>query len=436
MGQKVRILLGISGGIAAYKTAELTRLLIKAGAEVRVVMTEGAQAFITPLTFQALSGNPVHSQLLDSEAEAGMGHIELAKWADLIVIAPTSADLMARLAAGMADDLLTTLCLATEAPVLLAPAMNQAMWRHPATQRNAQQLLDYGYRLLGPDQGEQACGDVGPGRMLEPQDLCQQVLSLFPAGWAADGSADDSPVVDRSATAGLAATEPAPVGALAGRVVTITAGPTREAVDPVRYISNHSSGKMGFALAEAALKAGARVNLIAGPVQIEAPAGVNLIAVQSAEQMLQASLSVLEQTDIFIAAAAVADFRPANAADQKMKKQAGQNEMLLHLVQNPDIVATVARHAQRPFTVGFAAETQDVEAYAADKLVRKNLDMIIANDVSRTDIGFNSDENAVTLLWRDAGALAQHQPKQAAKQHLAHDLIGVIASRFVQDNAL
>lgn len=412
---KVRVLLGISGGIAAYKSAELTRLLIKAGAEVRVVMTEGAQAFITPLTFQALSGNPVHTHLLDPEAEAGMGHIELAKWADLIVVAPASADLMARLAAGMADDLLTTLCLATEAKVLLAPAMNQAMWRHPATQRNAQQLEAYGYQLLGPDQGEQACGDVGPGRMLEPEALASLILRA---------------VEDKDRVVGSYGQKADLSGLLLGKIVTITAGPTREAVDPVRYISNHSSGKMGFALAEAALKAGARVNLIAGPVQIKAPEGVNLIPVQSAQQMLDASLSVISGTDIFIAAAAVADYRPASAADQKMKKQPGQNDLVLHLVQNPDIVATVAKHEERPFTVGFAAETQDVEAYAADKLVRKNLDMIIANDVSRTDIGFNSDQNAVTLLWQENGALISETPEQAAKQALAQDLVRCIARRF------
>lgn len=412
---KVRILLGISGGIAAYKSAELTRLLIKAGAEVRVVMTEGAQAFITPLTFQALSGNPVHTHLLDPEAEAGMGHIELAKWADLIVIAPASADVMARLAAGMANDLLTTLCLATEAEVLLAPAMNQAMWRHPATQRNALQLQACGYQLLGPDQGEQACGDVGPGRMLEPEALAALIHQA--AEEKSSAASLDPQMTDLG-------------GLLAGKTVTITAGPTREAVDPVRYISNHSSGKMGFALAEAALKAGARVNLIAGPVQIKIPEGVNHIPVQSARQMLDASLSVIAQTDIFIAAAAVADYRPANAADQKMKKLPGQNDLVLHLVQNPDIVATVAKHEERPFTVGFAAETQDVEAYAADKLVRKNLDMIIANDVSRTDIGFNSDQNAVTLLWQQDGALVSDRPEQAAKQDLARVLVRCIANRF------
>lgn len=303
MMQGCRVLLGLSGGIAAYKSAELTRLLVKAGAEVRVVMTEGAQAFITPLTFQALSGNPVHTHLLDPEAEAGMGHIELAKWADLIIIAPASADLMARLAAGMADDLMTTLCLATEASVLLAPAMNQAMWRHPATQKNAQTLQTYGYTLLGPDQGEQACGDVGPGRMLEASAIFALLQSH-----QNESSAPVSKIQTQKP--------------LQGRTVTLTAGPTREAVDPVRYISNHSSGKMGYALAEAARDAGARVNLISGPVQIQAPEGVNLVQVNSACDMLEASLQHLPDTDIFIAAAAVADYRPDNAADQKMKKTA------------------------------------------------------------------------------------------------------------------
>lgn len=457
MLQGCRILLGLTGGIAAYKSAELTRLLIKAGAEVRVVMTEGAQAFITPLTFQALSGNPVHTSLLDPEAEAGMGHIELAKWADIILIAPASADVMARLAAGMADDLLTTLCLATEADILLAPAMNQAMWRHPATQMNAETLQDYGYRLLGPDQGEQACGDVGPGRMLEPEAIFQLV-----GAHRQDKAVPQNTTTTLSIKADSTAQAGALAGSLAGKVVTITAGPTREALDPVRYISNHSSGKMGFALAKAALEAGAQVNLIAGPVQIKAPEGVNLVSIQSAEDMLQASLNVIEQTDIFIAAAAVADYRAENAADQKMKKKPGQNDLVLRLVQNPDIVATVASHAQRPFTVGFAAETQDVENYAAGKLVRKNLDMIIANDVSRSDIGFNSDQNAVTVLWRitdDQVAnhqeaisqditsqktskdqaepqIGRYQPDQASKTDLAGQLIEQISTHFLQSSQL
>lgn len=428
MLQGCRILLGLSGGIAAYKSAELTRLLVKAGAQVRVVMTEGAQAFITPLTLQALSGNPVHTSLLDPEAEAGMGHIELAKWADLILIAPASADLMARLTAGMADDLLTTLCLATTADILLAPAMNQAMWLHPATQKNAEILQTYGYQLLGPDQGEQACGDVGPGRMLEAEAIFQNVVT-----WHASRSS-------KADKALLSEALQPQIGILSGKVVTITAGPTREAVDPVRYISNHSSGKMGFALAEAALNAGAQVNLIAGPVQIKAPEGVNLLPIQSAEEMLAASLSVIDTTDIFIAAAAVADYRPDTAADQKMKKQPGQNELVLRLVQNPDIVATVANHSQRPFTVGFAAETQDVENYAAGKLVRKNLDMIIANDVSRTDIGFNSDQNDVVVLWQAKDGqekstddqIQRYQPDQASKTDLAGELMTQISKHFLQ----
>lgn len=444
--QGSRVLLGLSGGIAAYKSAELTRLLVKAGAEVRVVMTEGAQAFITPLTFQALSGNPVHTHLLDPEAEAGMGHIELAKWADMIIVAPASADVMARLAAGMADDLLSTLCLATEADILLAPAMNQAMWRHPATQNNARTLQSYGYHLLGPDQGEQACGDVGPGRMLEAETIFTLLAQHYQARAGKDNAFRHT-------------TSQPDQRSLQGRTVTLTAGPTREAVDPVRYISNHSSGKMGFALAQAALEAGAQVNLISGPVQIPAPEGVNFIPVNSAQQMLEASLAYLDQTDIFIAAAAVADYRPDNAADQKMKKQPGQDELVLRLIQNPDIVATVARHPQRPFTVGFAAETQDVENYAIGKLIRKNLDMIIANDVSRTDIGFNSDQNAVTVLWKKDGnkngqedqkkdqnkadrtgasqnspAIGRHQPDQASKTDLARQLMTQISDHFLHSN--
>ncbi|OPX55752.1 phosphopantothenoylcysteine decarboxylase / phosphopantothenate--cysteine ligase [Oceanospirillum multiglobuliferum] len=421
MLQGYRVLLGLSGGIAAYKSAELTRLLVKAGAEVRVVMTQGAQAFITPLTFQALSGNPVHTSLLDPEAEAGMGHIELAKWADMILIAPASADLMARLAAGMADDLLTTLCLASEAKLLIAPAMNQAMWRHPATQRNLELLQQYGAQIIGPAQGEQACGDVGPGRMLEPEQIYSQVVANMAQIQA----------VKTTVSHVISQTLP-----LAGKVVTITAGPTREALDPVRYISNHSSGKMGFALAEAALSAGATVHLIAGPVQLQAPEGVTHYGVQSAEQMLEQSLALVAQTDIFIAAAAVADYRMAEVAEQKMKKAQGETDLVLRLVQNPDIVATIARHPERPFTVGFAAETQAVEAYAADKLQRKNLDMIIANDVSRTDIGFNSDQNAVTVLWRSHNGVQRHQPEQASKQALASQLINCIVEQFEANKAI
>jgi phosphopantothenoylcysteine decarboxylase/phosphopantothenate--cysteine ligase len=388
-----QILLGITGGIAAYKSAELTRLLKGAGADVQIVMTPAATEFITPLTMQALSGNPVHLHLLDPEAEAGMGHIELAKWADMVLIAPASADFMARMDSGQGNDLLTTLCLATEAPIVLAPAMNQAMWRDQQTQINAASLQAKGVRLLGPGVGEQACGDTGPGRMLEPLEIAEQTAALF----------------DR--------------GLLSGKQVFITAGPTREALDPVRYISNHSSGKMGYALAEAAVDAGAQVTLISGPVNLPAPSRCKRIMIQSAEDMLEASLQGIDQCDIFIASAAVADYRPVSVAEHKMKK--GNEEIMeLHLVKNPDIVATVAAQQNKPYTVGFAAETRDVVSYAKGKLERKNLDLIIANDVSRSDIGFNSDDNAVTVV-------SHQEVKQlplSSKRQLASKLIEIIAA--------
>ncbi|WP_370293766.1 bifunctional phosphopantothenoylcysteine decarboxylase/phosphopantothenate--cysteine ligase CoaBC [Thalassolituus sp.] len=392
-----RILLGISGGIAAYKCAELVRLLSKAGAEVRVIMTSGAMEFITPLTMQALSGNPVHHALLDPEAEAGMGHIELAKWADLLLIAPASANLISRLAQGMGNDLLTTVCLATDAPICLAPAMNQAMWRDPMTQANMERLqAAHGDNLtvIGPDAGEQACGDVGPGRMMEPEAIATAVADRFDTGL------------------------------LDGVSVVITAGPTREAIDPVRYISNHSSGKMGYALAAAARDAGARVTLISGPVTIPAPDRVQVVHVTSALDMLQAAQSELEHCQIFIASAAVADYRPASVADQKVKKST--DELNIQLIKNPDIVATVAAHEPHPFTVGFAAETQDVEHYARDKLARKNLDLIVANDVSRTDIGFNSDDNAVSVFWPEG----QQRFDTMNKHSLARALIELIAGQY------
>lgn len=396
-----RILLCVTGGIAAYKSAELVRLFKKAGAEVRVVMTQGAMSFITPLTLQALSGNPVHHTLLDPEAEAGMGHIELARWADIIVIAPASANTIARLSQGLGDDLLGTLCLASEAPLALAPAMNQAMWRDEATQANVQRLKDLKGRRLyifGPDSGEQACGDIGPGRMLEPELIAQATADLFESK------------------------------ALSGVRVVITAGPTREAIDPVRYISNHSSGKMGFALAEAAREAGAKVTLISGPVNLATPERVTRTAVTSAVEMLNASLEQMGQCDIFIAAAAVADYRPATMADQKIKKVNGGETLELTLVKNPDIVATIANHKQRPFTVGFAAETQNVDDYARAKLTSKNLDMIVANDVSRNDIGFNSDDNAVTVFWQQS----QQAFNQMNKHTLARELIDLIAQKYTE----
>lgn len=392
-----RILLGITGGIAAYKSAELVRALKTAGADVRVVMTDGAKEFITPLTLQALSGNPVHHSLLDPEAEAGMGHIELAKWADLILIAPASANFIARFAAGMGNDLLTTLCLASRADIALAPAMNQAMWADENTQANLQKLQSLKADRLsiwGPDQGEQACGDVGPGRMLEPVALAERAALHFEQGL------------------------------LSGKTVMITAGPTREAIDPVRYISNHSSGKMGYALAEAARDAGAKVILISGPVSLPAPDRVECIRIDSAQQMLDAVLKPLVHVDIFIGAAAVADYRPASPAEQKIKKH--QDEMTLSLVKNPDIIATVAAHIPKPFTVGFAAETQDVLNYAKSKLERKGLDLIAANDVSRQDIGFNSEYNAVTLIGRERVV----ELDVANKTQIARDMIEAIAAQL------
>ena len=392
-----RILLGITGGIAAYKTAELVRELRKAKAEVRVVMTTAAQEFITPLTLQALSGNPVHYSMLDPEAEAGMGHIELARWADIIVVAPATADFIARLTHGMGNDLLTTLCLASDAPLAICPAMNQAMWRDEMTQANIQRLIDLKgkkFHSFGPADGEQACGDIGPGRMLEPVLIAEQCAKLFTSN------------------------------SLSGLDVVITAGPTQEAIDPVRFISNHSSGKMGYSLAEAARDAGARVTVISGPVRLNAPDRVTVIQVESASEMLAASLEQQKQCDIFIAAAAVADYRPLQIAQQKIKKSGEQ--MQIALVKNPDIVATIANLDTPPFVVGFAAETQDVETYARGKLESKNLKMIIANDVSNTDIGFNSDSNSVTVFW---GENQQDFPRMS-KSALSNELIELIAHQY------
>jgi phosphopantothenoylcysteine decarboxylase/phosphopantothenate--cysteine ligase len=385
------VLLGVTGGIAAYKSAELVRQLQERGASVRVIMTRGAMEFITPLTLQALSGNPVHTELLDEEAEQGMGHIELARWADLLLVAPATADFMARLAAGRADDLLTTTALATDAPLLLAPAMNQQMWRDPATGANTATLRQRGIELIGPAAGEQACGDVGPGRMEEPAVIAEAASNLFESGL------------------------------LDGKRVVITAGPTREALDPVRYLTNHSSGKMGYALARAAVEAGAATCLVSGPVDLEVPAGARAIKVESAMQMYDQCLSLLDDCDIFIACAAVADYRPSEHSAQKIKKTA--DEMTVSLVRNPDIVSAVAASTPRPFTVGFAAETNDVLNYARDKMQRKKLDMIVANDVADRSIGFSSDDNAVTVLWQDG-----EQPlAKASKDAIARQIIALIA---------
>jgi phosphopantothenoylcysteine decarboxylase / phosphopantothenate---cysteine ligase len=385
------ILLGVSGGIAAYKSAELIRQLQELGATVRVIMTRGAQEFITPLTLQALSGHPVHTQLLDTEAELGMSHIALARWADLLLIAPATADLISRLAAGRGDDLLTTVALATPAPTLLAPAMNQQMWLDQATAANMATLSARGVTVIGPAAGEQACGDVGPGRMEDPALIAAAAASQFESGL------------------------------LAGKTVVITAGPTREALDPVRYISNHSSGKMGYALAQAALDAGARTMLVSGPVNLQAPEHAELMEVNSAEEMLEQCLELLPGCDIFIACAAVADYRPAAIEHHKIKK--GPQEISLQLVRNPDIVATIAGHKNKPFTVGFAAETNDVLSYARDKMQRKGLDMIVANDVSDQSIGFNSDDNEATVLWTSGERVLD----RAGKSTIARQIVEMIA---------
>ena len=392
-----RIVLGVGGGIAAYKSAELVRRLRDQGAEVRVVMTRAGCEFITPLTLQALSGHPVGLDLLDPAAEAAMGHIELARWADLVLIAPATADLMARLAQGVANDLLTTLVLATDAPVALAPAMNQAMWRDPATQANAQLLEQRGMRLFGPGVGSQACGDTGAGRMLEAEELAQRAADCFQ------------------------------VGLLDGVRVLITAGPTREAIDPVRYITNHSSGKMGFALAEAAAEAGAQVTLVCGPVHLPTPQQVQRVDVNSARDMLAACEAAMP-CELLIAAAAVADYRPQVVASHKLKKDPTREDgLLLQLVRNPDILATLAGRSDRPFSVGFAAETENLLDYASRKLRDKNLDLIVANDVANPNIGFNSEDNAITVIDR------QLQPTafaQTSKGKIARQLIAFIADRL------
>ena len=398
------IILAVTGGIAAYKSAILVRRLKDYGFNVRVVMTQGAQAFITPLTFQALSGNPVHTTLLDPEAEAGMGHIELARWADLVLVAPASCDTIAKFAAGLADDLLSTLYLATKAPVWVAPAMNQQMWAAKPTQRNLNTLIEDGVHVIMPEAGSQACGDVGLGRMPEPEQLADQVKDYFHQAQRA--------IAEK-------------FGLLAGKKVTITAGPTREAIDPVRYISNHSTGKMGFAIAAACYAAGAKVTLLAGPVSLETPNGVRRVNVSSAIKMLDESLHQLEEgCDIFIATAAVADYRVAEIAEHKIKK-AG-DELAISLIKNPDIVATIAQQEKRPFMVGFAAETRNVEEYAAGKLVAKKLDMIACNDVSRKDIGFASDENAMTVFFAEQYHMDKLDLEKASKQEIAQQLIEAI----------
>ena len=393
--QGKHILLGVTGGIAAYKAPDLVRRLRERGAEVQVVMSAAAREFVTATTFQAVSGRTVRSDLWDAAAEAAMGHIELARWADAVLIAPASADFLARLAAGLADDLLTTLCLATAAPIAVAPAMNHLMWSNAATRANIATLAERGVKAYGPGEGDQACGETGEGRMLEPLDLAGRVEALLlPSD-----------------------------GALAGRRVLVTAGPTRERIDPVRFISNRSSGKMGFAVAQAAREAGASVVLVAGPVSLPTPVGVTRIDVESATEMLTAVLRELPGTEVFISTAAVADYRPARAAEQKIKKTTDTLELAME--RTADVLATVAARSERPFVVGFAAETESVEQNARTKLLRKNLDMIAANEVGH-DKAFDCEDNQLIVLSRGA----RHELPRAGKLTLARGLIALIAQEL------
>ncbi len=394
------ILLGVSGGIAAYKAAELVRLFKKQGADVRVVMTKSALQFISPLTFQALSGNSVHSELLDTDAENAMGHINLARWADAFIIAPATANIIAKLSYGLADDLLSTLYLAATCPVYVAPAMNQAMWNKAVTQENVEKLKRHGIGIIGPEQGDQACGEIGFGRLSEPVDICKHLMVAL----------------DKQALS--------PSQCLQGLNVLISAGPTREPLDPVRYLTNRSSGKMGYALAQAALNAGANVTLVSGPVSLVAPKNVHLIKVETAEQMHEAVISKALENAVYIGAAAVADYSPVIIQAEKIKKQDDQSSLLLR--KNKDILADVAKLDKRPFTVGFAAETDHLEVYAQDKLVRKNIDMIAANWVGREQGGFDSEQNALHVFWKTG----DKKLVMTTKSQLAEQLINLIAERL------
>ena len=399
--QTKNVFLGIIGGIAAYKTPELVRRLRERGAEVQVVLTRSAREFVTETSLQAVSGRPIRSNIWDKEAEAAMGHIELARWADVVLIAPATAEMLSRLASGSAPDLLTTVCLATEAEIVVTPAMNRVMWANPAVQANRRTLEERGIRILGPGVGSQACGEEGAGRMLEPGDIAQQVL----AGEISDAGAGYSRI-------------------LAGKTVMVTAGPTQEAIDPVRYITNRSSGKMGYNMAEAARDAGVNVILISGPVDLEKPDGMKIIDIESADQLLAAAHGNIAAVDIFVAVAAVADYRPVRVEQQKIKKS--DDRLLLDLVQTPDTLASVSALPDRPFCVGFAAETENLEQYALAKLDGKKLDVIVANQVG-TGLGFDSDENAVEVFW-DGG---EKKFPTSAKSTLAVDLIKLISKRYV-----
>ena len=391
---KKKILLGVTGGIAAYKSAELIRLLIKAGAEVRVVMTAAAGEFVQPLTYQALSGHRVYSDIFDAEADSAMDHIELARWADLLIVAPASADFIAKLRDGYADNLLLTLCLASKQPVAIAPAMNQQMYANEATQDNIKQLAARSVLIWGPDEGEQACGDVGPGRMLEPVAILERVVEILRPGKLTD------------------------------KQVLITAGPTREPIDPVRYISNRSTGRMGYALARAAQQAGAGVTLVSGPVSLNEPFGVERVSVSSAVEMRDAVIDRIAQADIFIACAAVSDYRVEAVAAQKIKKST--EHITLQLIPNPDIVSEVAQLKNKPYTLGFAAETENVEQHAREKLQRKKLDMIAANQVGVEQTGFESDTNELIVIWPDGQQLLALKDKN----ELAKQLIDLVAEHY------
>ena len=394
MHKNHRILVGVTGGIAAYKSPDLVRRLMERGAEVRVVMTAGATEFITPLTMQAVSGHPVYQHLLDTDAESGMGHIELARWAEMIVVAPATANFMAKLAAGRADDLLSALVLASTAELVLAPAMNQQMWQSRATQDNLRTLTEREIRIIGPGDGDQACGEVGPGRMTEPDQIAQQLLG------------DGTPQL------------------FAGQHFVITAGPTWEAIDPVRGITNHSSGKMGYAMARAALDYGAKVTLVSGPVSLEAPDGANCIHVRSTQQMLDSVMKEISGADVFIAVAAVADYRPARTAEQKIKKK--DKTMSIELVRNPDILAEVAALDNAPFCIGFAAETENLLENAQLKLDAKKLDMIVANNVAGEEGAFGSDTNAVTLIHKGGSVSLERNDKYGLSAQILRSIHSLI----------
>ena len=394
------ILLGVTGGIAAYKSAEIVRHLKKSGASVRVVMTRSAEEFITPLTLQALSGNRVSTELLDAEAEAAMGHIELAKWADGILIAPATANTIARLSSGRGDDLLSTVTLAFDGPISIAPAMNQAMWRDERTQENLNKLINNNFGICGPGSGEQACGDIGLGRMLEPLEILEMFSSSFDKG------------------------------IMSGKRILITAGPTQEPIDPVRFITNRSSGKMGYALAEAAIESGAQVTLISGPVNIEPPSNCNLVAIKTAKEMYESVMHHIKGADVYIGTAAVSDYSPAHFNESKIKKDGSNAAMVLELKENQDILKSVSELEERPYVVGFAAETDNLIENAEKKLNNKNLDLIVANDVSDKEIGFDSDENEVTLITHEEKQLIQKQNKRK----ISKNIIEFISGRINEQN--